>query len=69
MPFNLAVFGSEKADQVIAANPEIDQLGDWRAFPGGSHGSLLCVFNNPGAVDGLFLLAAYPAGSQSLAEF
>jgi dienelactone hydrolase len=67
MPFNLAVFGSEKADQVIAANPEIT---NW-VIGGHSLGGAMAasyVYNNPGAVDGLVLLAAYPANSQSLAN-
>jgi predicted alpha/beta-hydrolase family hydrolase len=67
MPFNLAVFGSEKADQVIAANPEIM---NW-VIGGHSLGGAMAasyVYNNPGAVDGLVLLAAYPANSQSLAN-
>jgi dienelactone hydrolase len=67
MPFNLAVFGSEKADQVIAANPEIT---NW-VIGGHSLGGAMAasyVYNNTGAVDGLVLLAAYPANSQSLAN-
>jgi dienelactone hydrolase len=67
MPFNLAVFGSEKAEQVIAANPEIS---NW-VIGGHSLGGAMAasyVYNNPGAVEGLVLLAAYPASSQSLAN-
>jgi len=67
MPFNLAVFGSEKADEVIDANPEIN---NW-VIGGHSLGGAMAasyVYNNPGAVEGLVLLAAYPAGSQSLAN-
>jgi dienelactone hydrolase len=67
MPFNLAVFGSEKADQVIAANPEIS---NW-VIGGHSLGGAMAasyVYNNPGAVEGLVLLAAYPAQSLSLAN-
>ncbi len=67
MPFNLAVFGSEKADQVISANPEIM---NW-VIGGHSLGGAMAasyVYNNPGVVEGLVLLAAYPANSQSLAN-
>jgi hypothetical protein len=67
MPFNLAVFGSERASQVIAAHPEIDH---W-VIGGHSLGGAMAasyVYNNPGAVDGLFFLAAYPASNQSLAD-
>lgn len=67
MPFNLAVFGVNRASQVIAAYPEIEH---W-AIGGHSLGGAMAasfVYQNPEAVDGLFLLAAYPAGSQSLAD-
>ncbi len=67
MPFNLAVFGSESASEVIAAHPEIE---NW-VIGGHSLGGAMAasfVYNNPGVVDGLFFLAAYPAGSQSLAD-
>jgi hypothetical protein len=67
MPFNLAIFGSEKADQVMAAHPEVEK---W-IMGGHSLGGAMAasyVYNNPGMVDGLFFLAAYPAGNQSLAD-
>jgi pimeloyl-ACP methyl ester carboxylesterase len=67
MPFNLAVFGSERASQVIAAHPEIQH---W-IIGGHSLGGAMAasfVYNNPEAVDGLFFLAAYPASNQSLAD-
>jgi pimeloyl-ACP methyl ester carboxylesterase len=67
MPFNLAVFGVNKANEVIAAYPEIE-----RWYIGGhSLGGAMAashVFQNPGKVDGLILLAAYPASNQSLAD-
>ncbi len=67
MPFNLAVFGSDRASQVIAAHPEIEH---W-VIGGHSLGGAMAasfVFNNPGVVDGIFFLAAYPASNQSLAD-
>jgi hypothetical protein len=67
MPFNLAVFGSEKADQVIAAYPEVEKWIIGGHSLGGAMASSY-VYNNPGMVDGLFFLAAYPAGNQSLAD-
>ena len=67
MPFNLAVFGANKANDVIAAHPEITR---W-AIGGHSLGGAMAaayIFNNPDAVDGLALWAAYPAGNNSLAD-
>ena len=67
MPFNLAIFGANRAEEVIAAYPEIDT---W-VIGGHSLGGAMAasfVYNNPDAVDGLFFLAAYPASSQSLAD-
>lgn len=67
MPFNLAVFGSEKADQVMAAYPEVEKWIIGGHSLGGAMASSY-VYNNPGMVDGIFFLAAYPAGNQSLAD-
>jgi predicted alpha/beta-hydrolase family hydrolase len=62
MPFNLAVFGANRADDVIAAHPEI---ADW-AIGGHSLGGAMAaqyVIDHPQAVDGLTLWAAYPANN------
>jgi pimeloyl-ACP methyl ester carboxylesterase len=67
MPFNLAVFGAGRADNVIAAHPEINH---W-AIGGHSLGGAMAakyVYDHPDAVSGLALMAAYPAGNNSLAE-
>lgn len=67
MPFNLAVFGVGKADEVIAAFPEVAQ---W-AIGGHSLGGAMSAaysYNHREAVDGLALWAAYPAGNNSLAD-
>ncbi len=67
MPLSLAVFGINRADAVIAAHPEIQQ---W-AIGGHSLGGAMAaayVYNHPGAVQGLVLWAAYPAGNNSLAD-
>jgi dienelactone hydrolase len=66
MPFNLAVFDSNKANQVIAAYPEIEHWFIGGHSLGGAMAALY-VYNNPGKVEGLILMAAYPASSQSLA--
>ena len=67
MPFNLAVFGAGRASDVIAAHPEIQH---W-AIGGHSLGGAMAanyVYGHPDAVSGLALLAAYPAGNNSLAD-
>ena len=65
MPLNLAVTGIESADAIIAAHPEIDH---W-AIGGHSLGGAMAaeyVKNNPNAVAGLVLWAAYPAANSDL---
>jgi len=65
MPLNLAVFGSERAQEVIAAYPEIQR---W-AIGGHSLGGAMAArfaYQYPGATWGLVLWAAYPASSDDL---
>lgn len=65
MPLNLAVTGIESADAIIAAHPEITH---W-AIGGHSLGGAMAaeyVKNNPGAINGLVLWAAYPAENTDL---
>ena len=60
MPFNLAVFGIGKADEVIAAHPEVET---W-ALAGHSLGGSMAaqyVAGNPGRVAGLAFWASYAA--------
>jgi predicted alpha/beta-hydrolase family hydrolase len=67
MPFNLAVFGAGRASDVIAAHPEIQH---W-AIGGHSLGGAMAanyVYGHADAVSGLALMAAYPAGNNSLAD-
>lgn len=67
MPFNLAVFGSNKADDVIAAHPEITR---W-VIGGHSLGGAMAaryVDDHPEQVEGLYLLAAYPDVSDDLSD-
>jgi dienelactone hydrolase len=67
MPLNLAVLGVEGASRIIAAYPNVS---GW-AIGGHSLGGAMAaefVANNPGAVDGLALWAAYPAQGTSLRD-
>jgi hypothetical protein len=67
MPLNLAVFGAGSAQEVIDAYPEIEH---W-AIGGHSLGGAMAArfaYQNPGAVDGLALWAAYPASSDDLSS-
>jgi pimeloyl-ACP methyl ester carboxylesterase len=65
MPLNLAVLGASRADEVIAAFPEVTR---W-AIGGHSLGGAMAAtyaHDNPNAVQGLVLWAAYPAGGADL---
>ncbi len=65
MPLNLAVFGYDRAAEVIAAYPEVRH---W-AISGHSLGGAMAahfVAKNPSAVNGLAFWAAYPASSDNL---
>lgn len=68
MPLNLAVFGIDKAADVIAAMPEVER---WAIAGHSLGGSMAANFirNNPEAVEGLALWASYPAGSDDLSGF
>jgi hypothetical protein len=67
MPFNLAVFGSNRADGVIAAHPEITRWAIGGHSLGGAM-SATYAYENPERVSGLALWAAYPTASNSLAD-
>jgi acetyl esterase/lipase len=67
MPLNLAVLGSDSAQEVIAAYPEIQH---W-AIGGHSLGGAMAArfaYQHPDAIQGLALWAAYPASSDDLSE-
>lgn len=67
MPLDLAVLGYGQAADVIAAHPEI---AHW-AIGGHSLGGAMAarfVYENPSAVEGLVLWAAYPAESNDLSN-
>lgn len=65
MPLDLAVFGVNKANDVIAAYPEIQ---NWIIGGHSLGGSMAAEFvkGNPAAVKGLAFMASYPADSTNL---
>lgn len=67
MPLNLAVFGVDRANAVIAANPQIEQ---WALAGHSLGGAMSAAFidGNPGAVDGLVFWAAFPAENNDLTD-
>lgn len=62
MPFNLAVFATERATEVIAAYPEITRWVVGGHSLGGAMAARF-VARHPDAVDGLALWASYPPDS------
>ncbi len=65
MPLNLAVFGSSRAAEVLAAFPEVER---W-ALGGHSLGGAMAArfaHRRPSAVQGLVLWASYPSASDDL---
>jgi len=65
MPLNLAIFGSDRASEVVSAFPQVDH---W-AVGGHSLGGAMAarfVDGNRSAADGLVLWAAYPDASNDL---
>ncbi len=66
MPLNLAVFAPDSARAVIAAYPQVKH---WAVGGHSLGGAMAAAFaqQNPGAVQGLVLWAAYPAENNSLA--
>lgn len=65
MPLNLAVTGLNRADDVIAAYPDVARWAIGGHSLGGAMASRY-VYNHPGAMDGLLLWASYPAASDDL---
>jgi pimeloyl-ACP methyl ester carboxylesterase len=67
MPLNLAVLDINRADQVIAAFPQIQR---W-ALAGHSLGGAMAasyIAKHPGVIDGLVLWASYPASGDVLSN-
>jgi pimeloyl-ACP methyl ester carboxylesterase len=67
MPFNLAVFGANRAASVIQAYPEIQH---WVIGGHSLGGSMAAAYadKHDEQIDGVILLASYPASSNSLVE-
>ena len=65
MPLDLAVFGISRADEVIAAYPDVEH---WAIGGHSLGGAMACeyVAAHPEVFDGLVLLASYPAESTDL---
>jgi hypothetical protein len=67
MPLNLAVFGSTRAQSVITAYPDIQYWVIGGHSLGGSMAALYAD-KHRSQMDGLLLLASYPANSNNLAD-
>ena len=68
MPFNLAVFGANAANDVIKSYPEITS---W-AIGGHSLGGTMAAqytYQNPSKIQGLVLWAAYPSSGNNLSKY
>jgi pimeloyl-ACP methyl ester carboxylesterase len=65
MPLNLAVFGADKASEVIAAFPRTDHWGVGGHSLGGAMAARF-AHGHPSEVEGLVLWAAYPDVSNDL---
>lgn len=68
MPFNLAIFGTNKADDVIAKHPEISTWVIGGHSLGGVFASDYAV-NHQDKIKGVIYLAAYPNTNASNAKF
>jgi len=67
MPFNLAIFGSNSAAEIIKTYPNITNWGIGGHSLGGSMAAAFSN-NNHDVIDGLVLWASYPAGSADLSD-
>ena len=68
MPLNLAVFGANAANEVIASHPEITS---W-AIGGHSLGGTMAAqfaYQNPSKIEGVVLWAAYPASGNNMSSY
>ena len=68
MPLNLAVFGIDEADQVMAAYPQVTHWLIGGHSLGGSMAASY-LYNHPDDLDGLVLLASYPAENNDLSDY
>jgi dienelactone hydrolase len=68
MPFNLAVFDYKAAESILQEYPDITQWVIGGHSLGGSMAAHY-LFENQGKIDGLLLVASYPAGSDDLTNY
>jgi dienelactone hydrolase len=68
MPLNLAIFAPDRAAEVMAAFPGIDRWAVGGHSLGGAM-SARFAYQNPEAVEGLVLWAAYPASTDDLSGY
>ena len=68
MPLNLAVFGVNKAEQVIHAYPQVENWVIGGHSLGGSMAAHY-LYQNPDQISGLVFLASYPASSDDLSQY
>ncbi len=68
MPLNLAVFGVNKAEQVIHAYPQVENWVIGGHSLGGSMAAHY-LYQNPDQLSGLVLMASYPASSDDLSQY
>jgi pimeloyl-ACP methyl ester carboxylesterase len=68
MPLNLAIFAPDRAAEVITAFPEISRWAVGGHSLGGAM-SARFAYQNPEAVQGLALWAAYPASTDDLSGY
>jgi hypothetical protein len=67
MPLSMAFFAPDKADEVLAAFPKIQNWALGGHSLGGSMAARYC-FTHPGKIQALVLWASYPADTDSLAN-
>lgn len=67
MPLSMAFFAPDKAEDVIAEFPEIENWALAGHSLGGAMAARYC-FNHPGEIQALVLWASYPANTDSLAN-
>ena len=67
MPLSLAVLGVNRANEIIAAHPEVEYWFIGGHSLGGSMAAAY-IYSNPVSMEGLVLWAAYPAESNDLSK-
>ena len=68
MPLNLAVFGVNKADKIMTAYPQVTRWLIGGHSLGGSMAASY-LYTHPDELDGLVLLASYPAQNNDLTNY